>query len=142
MPSTHHWMPLFLSLGLLASGCSGPAAAGGDTGEAKAAAEAATKKPVKRSYETTDMPMSEEETAQIVAFCEVTIACYHMGCSDKDLGTAFKTVKTKGEWGKHLKSLFEHQDLRSTGRQLARFVKEEGLHRKSAACGEVVARFD
>lgn len=142
MPSTPHWKLLLLSLGILTSGCSGPAAAGGDTGTAKAAAEAAAKKPVKRSYETTDMPMSEQETAQMLAFCEVTIDCYHKGCSDKELGVAFSSVKTKGEWGKHLKSLFEHQDLRATGRQLARFVKEEGLHRKNAACGEVVARFD
>ena len=134
---------LLLTVGLLTAGCSGPAAVGADTGDAKAAAEAKKKKKKdERTYDTPNKALSDDEAAMLIGFCEATIDCYRQSCDDGDLVLRFKRVRVKSQWGKDLQKHFTANTLPVIGRRLRGLVKEEKLDHVNAACSEVVARFD
>ena len=134
------WLVGLVGLSAVASGCSGPAAAGADTGAS--ADEAAPTKKVKRTYDNPERPTTEQETSEIMGFCEATIECYSTRCSPDEQANKFKRVRVKSIWGKQLQKHFAGHDLSGVGRRLAVLVEQEGLNRKSKACREVMARFD
>ncbi len=131
-----------LALGTVESGCSGPAAAGSDTGVAAEVDPDAPVKKIKRTYDNPEMPTTEQEIAEILGFCEVANECQQSKCSVDELSLKFKRVRVKSIWGKQLQKHFATHDLPGVGRRLALLVEQEGLDRKSKACREVVARFD
>ena len=129
-------------LGTVESGCSGPAAAGSDTGtEGEVDPDAPVKK-IKRTYDRPEMPTTEQEISEILDFCEVANDCDVSKCTNDELSLKFKRVRVKSIWGKQLQKHFTTHDLPGVGRRLAKLVEQEGLHRKSKACREEVARFD
>jgi len=126
-------------MSLTTMGCTGPAKTGEDTGKKT---KEPPPPPPKRSYDTPDVPITDEELEELDAFCRVTMECARSVCSEDDIKAKFKLVKVKTSWGKKLQKLFANEPIDRTGKRLGRLVDEEGLHHKSSACRQVRARFD
>ena len=131
-----------LLVGMVGSGCSGPAAAEGDSAsdtKARAKVEAA---PVERSYDTPNVAISDDELAELDGFCAAALECRRTRCDPDAQARAFKAVKVKTQWGKALQKHCAGHPLPGVGRRLAKLVEAEGLSAKSRACHDVAAVFD